>query len=260
MIELIKCGYRYVHPSGITIDRPHGANDYAFVLFRSPSEVNAGGKRMIVERDSYIMFQPSTPHLYRNLDLPFVNDWFHCKGEDMARLLDELRFPLDITVPAADPLLISKSIMELHRIQKMGGPLAGQAIDAELRALLIKLCNLYRMPQLTDKPGRYHHALSNIRNELYNSPHHRTTVDELAARVNLSKSYFQHLYKDMFGCSVVSDMIHGRLEYAKYLLQNSALPLSAIAEACGYEHDTHFMRQFKKFVGITPGQFRNGAP
>lgn len=259
MIRLLKCGYRYTHPNGITLHRPQGSDDYAFVLFRSQSEVVANGKRMVAERDSYILFQPSTPHLYRDLELPYVNDWFHCQGDDMAALLDELGFPLDEPVPAADPLLISRSIMELHRMQKMGGPLAERAIDAELRALLTKLCNLHRMPQLADKPGRYYRVMSDIRNELYNSPHHRVTVDELAVRANLSKSYFQHLYKDMFGCSVVGDMIHGRLEYAKYLLQNSALSVSSIAETCGYEHDTHFMRQFKKFAGVTPGQFRSGV-
>jgi len=256
MIQLLRCGYRYTHPTGITLRRPHGSGDYAFVLFRSRSEVVASGKRMVAERDSYILFQPSTPHLYRDLELPYINDWFHCQGEDMAEWLADLRFPLDEPVPAADPLLISRSIMELHRMQKMGGPLADRAIDAELRALLIKLCNLRRMPQLADKPGRYYRALTDIRNELYNAPHQRTTVDDLAARANLSKSYFQHLYKDMFGCSVVDDRIHGRLEYAKYLLQNSALSISAIAETCGYEHDTHFMRQFKKFAGVTPGQYR----
>jgi len=258
MIQLLKCGYRYTHSNGITLHRPHGSGDYAFVLFRSRSEVVAGGKRMVAEHDSYILLQPSTPHLYRELERPFINDWFHVQGEAMAALLADLSFPLDTLVPAADPLLISRSIIELHRMLKMGGPLASQAIDAELRALLIKLCNLHRMPQLADKPGRYYRALSDIRNELYNSPQHRVTVDELAARANLSKSYFQHLYKEMFGCSVVGDMIHGRLEYAKYLLQNSALSVSAISETCGYEHDTHFMRQFKKFAGVTPGQYRSG--
>jgi AraC family transcriptional regulator of arabinose operon len=83
------------------------------------------------------------------------------------------------------------------------------------------------------------------------------TVEQIASRINLSKSYFQHIYKELFGCSVVSDMIYSRLEYAKYLLKNSSLSVSAIAKMCGYENDTHFMRQFKRFEGITPSQFRS---
>jgi AraC family transcriptional regulator of arabinose operon len=82
-------------------------------------------------------------------------------------------------------------------------------------------------------------------------------VEQIASRVNLSKSYFQHIYKELFGCSVVSDIINGRLEYAKYLLGNSSLSIAVISKMCGYENDTHFMRQFKRFVGVTPSQYRS---
>jgi AraC family transcriptional regulator of arabinose operon len=57
---------------------------------------------------------------------------------------------------------------------------------------------------------------------------------------------------------VVIDIINSRLEYAKYLLVNSSLSIAAISKMCGYENDTHFMRQFKKFVGLTPSQFKSG--
>ena len=255
MIELLGCGYRYIHPDGILLDRPRGSGDYAFVFFRNRSEVVVRSRRTICERDSYILFGPATPHSYRESELPFVNDWFHCVGDGIADLLTELHFPLDTLLPATDPSLISRSIMELHRIRKSGGPIAGHIIDTEIRSLLMKLSNLHEM-SLTEKQGRYFRQFSELRDEIYNSPQRHRSVDALASRLNLSKSYFQHLYRDLFGCSVVTDMINGRLEYAKYLLRHSAYSVSAIAAMCGYEHDTHFMRQFKKFVGVTPGQYK----
>lgn len=255
MIELSSCGYRYIHPNGIMIDRPHGSGDYAFVFFRSRAEVVVAGSRTICNRDCYILFGPKTPHLYRESDLPFVNDWFHCTGEGVSELLNELRLPLDTLLPATDPSLISRSITEMHRIRKTGGPLMQRILDAEIRSLLMKLSNLHEM-SLTEKQGRYFRQFSELRDELYNSPQRHYTVDMLAAKLNLSKSYFQHLYRELFGCSVITDMIHGRLEYAKYLLRHSAYSVSTIASMCGYQHDTHFMRQFKKFVGVTPGHYK----
>ncbi|GIO14382.1 hypothetical protein J19TS2_39370 [Cohnella xylanilytica] len=258
MIELLGCGYRYVHPEGIFIDRPHGSGDYAFVFFRNRSVVAAGRMRTICERDSYILFGPTTPHSYRESELPFVNDWFHCIGEEMGPLLDELRLPADTLLPATDPSLISRSVMEMHRIRKTGGPLKNRILDGEIRSLLMKLSNL-RDLSLTEKQGRYYRQFSELRDELFNSPQRRYSVDQLASRLGLSASYFQHLYKELFGCSVVADIIAGRLEYAKYLLQHSASSVSQVAALCGYEHDTHFMRQFKKFVGVTPGQYKAGT-
>lgn len=257
MIELVKCGYRYAYANGLTISRPNGAGNYAFVFFKNKSEVILHGRSIIVESDTYILYRPTTPQFYREFELPYIDDWFHAEG--LEELLAELNFPLDTLIPAVDPLLISRSIMEMHRINKMGGPHAGRILDAEIRALILKLSNLHEMSLLTDRPSRYFRQFSELRDELYNAPQTHSSVDQLASRVNLSKSYFQHLYKELFGCSVITDMIHGRLEYAKYLLQNSSLSVSAIAHMCGYEHETHFMRQFKKFVGTTPGRFRSSV-
>lgn len=258
MITLVSCGYRYVYPEGLTIHRPEGAGNYAFVYFKNKSEVLLNGRLVIADGDTYVLFRPTTPQFYRGVELPYADDWLHCEGEGLAELLEELDFPLDTIVPATDPTIISRGIMELHRVRQLGGPFKERILDAELRSLFMKLSNLRKLSSLTNRPGRYFRQLSEVRDELYNAPHVHSSVEQLAARANLSTSYFQHLYKDLFGCSVVADMINGRLEYAKYLLKNTSLSVSAIAARCGYEHDTHFMRQFKKFVGVTPGQFKAG--
>ncbi|MDQ0871427.1 AraC family transcriptional regulator of arabinose operon [Paenibacillus sp. V4I3] len=258
MIQLISCGYNFKHWDGVTIDRPVGAGNYAFVLFKSNSEVILDGKSFVAEKNSYLIFQPSTPHLYRELEKPFVNDWFHCDGTEIQDFLLELNFPLDTPVKAADPLLITKCIMELHSINQLGGPLRDKIIDSDIRTLFMKLRNLLDRPTLPDKTSRYFSQFSELRNELYSSPQTNRSVEKLASCMNLSKSYFQHIYKELFGCSVVIDIINSRLEYAKYLLENSSLSIAAISKMCGYENDTHFMRQFKKFVGFTPSQFKSG--
>lgn len=260
MIRLLNCGYNFIHwdGDGFVINRPGGSGNYAFVFFRSNSEVILNGKHLVAEKNSYILFRPATPHLYRVLENPFVNDWFHCDANEIHEFLLQINFPMDTLVKAPDPLLITRCIMELHSINRLGGPLHDKIIDSEIRTLFMKLSNfLERAPQ-SDKTSRYFHQFSGLRGELYSSPQTHLSVEELASRVNLSKSYFQHIYKELFGCTVSWDIINGRLEYAKYLLENSSLSVSAISKMCGYENDTHFMRQFKKFVGVTPSQYKSG--
>jgi AraC family transcriptional regulator of arabinose operon len=138
----------------------------------------------------------------------------------------------------------------------LGGAFRDEIINLDLMSLLAKLSHFQQRANLPEKTVRYFSQFSELRSELYNSPQTHVSVDELAVSVNLSKSYFQHIYKELFGCSVVWDMIHGRLEYAKYLLDNTTLSISAISQMCGYENYTHFIRQFKKFLGMTPGHYR----
>jgi AraC family transcriptional regulator of arabinose operon len=257
MIRIISCGTDFIHRDGILIDRPAGAGNYAFVFFRSQSEIVLDGSPLAAEKNSYILFHPATPHLYRDAEKPFVNDWFHCEGDDLAEFLSEIYLPLDTPIKAVDPLLITGCIRELHSMSKLGGPLRDKIIDSDIRTLFMKLSNLKERAVLTDKTSRYFRQFSELRSELYSSPQTRWSVETIASSVNLSKSYFQHIYKELFGCSVVTDMINGRLEYAKYLLGNSSLSVTAISKLCGYENDTHFMRQFKRFVGVTPSRFRS---
>ncbi|MFC0212769.1 helix-turn-helix domain-containing protein [Paenibacillus chartarius] len=257
MFELISCGYNFIHRNGLTIDRPAGSGNYAFVLFKSSSEVILNGRIMPVEKNTYVLFRPTTRYIYRDAEKPFINDWFHVDGADLEAFLERTRFPLDTPVKAVDPLLISRCIMELTSIHRSAGSFREEIIDSEIRTLLMKLCHLLERPALNDKASRYYLQFSRLRNELFSSPETHRSVETLATYMNLSKSYFQHIYKELFGCSVVTDIINSRLEHAKYLLKNSSLSISAISAMCGYENDTHFMRQFKKFVGVTPSQYKS---
>jgi AraC family transcriptional regulator of arabinose operon len=81
-------------------------------------------------------------------------------------------------------------------------------------------------------------------------------VDSMAAVVNMSRSYFQHIYREIFGVSCMTDVINGKIEKAKEILNETGCTVSQVATMCGYENDEHFMRQFKKIVGVTPTVYR----
>lgn len=103
---------------------------------------------------------------------------------------------------------------------------------------------------------KYYSDFSRLRTQIYNDPAAPRTIPGLAASLCLSISHFQHLYKQFFGISCRQDIINARLELAKYYLANSNMSVSGLAGFCGYESDLHFMRQFKKFTGVTPTDYR----
>ncbi|MEI0735876.1 AraC family transcriptional regulator [Paenibacillus sp. JTLBN-2024] len=159
MIRVINCGYNYIHRDGVRIDRPAGAGNYAFVFFRSHAEVVVGGRRLSAAKNSYVLFRPSTPHAYRHVEKPFVNDWFHCEGAEMEALLEELGFACDEPVKAAFPASLTRSIMELQHVNRLGGPLRDGIVDLDLRSLLLKLSNWQQLPPLPEKTERYYRQL-----------------------------------------------------------------------------------------------------
>ncbi|MFB9327635.1 helix-turn-helix domain-containing protein [Paenibacillus aurantiacus] len=255
MLTMTSCGYHGVHHDGIIRNRPAGSGSYTFVFFKSRAEVTLNGRAFATPNNTYILFQPATPHAYRELESPFINDWFHGNGDDMPQFLQELKFPLDTPVAVSDPMLVSRCIMDLQHTFRLGGPLRESIIDCDLRSFFMKLSDL-RVRTAPDKLARYYLPFSELRAGIYRTPQQNISVTELASSLNMSKSYFQHIYKELFQCSVMMDIINARLEHAKYLLDHSEMSVTRIAGSCGYDNDTHFMRQFKKFVGVSPRQYK----
>lgn len=49
-----------------------------------------------------------------------------------------------------------------------------------------------------------------------------------------------------------------RMENAKELLKNEGFSIADVAEAVGYADTNYFGKVFKKYSGVTPGQYRSG--
>ncbi|HET6253295.1 MAG TPA: AraC family transcriptional regulator [Puia sp.] len=47
-----------------------------------------------------------------------------------------------------------------------------------------------------------------------------------------------------------------RIEKSKVLLRDSDHPLKYIATMVGFKNESHFCQKFRKFVGMTPNEFR----
>lgn len=81
-------------------------------------------------------------------------------------------------------------------------------------------------------------------------------VEQLAAMVHLSKSYFMYCFKRVVGVSPMEYIIQLRIKNACELLRNSNATSIEIAYTCGFQNLSNFNRQFKKCVGYTPKQYR----
>ena len=112
---------------------------------------------------------------------------------------------------------------------------------------------IYTAPRsIAESNGKF----TQLRTRIFTMPNTIGNVEDMAEEMGMSRSGFQHLYKKMFGVSVMSDVINGRLERAKRLLCATNLTVKEIAESCGYKCEYNFMRQFKCKYGKTPSEYR----
>lgn len=82
------------------------------------------------------------------------------------------------------------------------------------------------------------------------------TLEMLASHVNLSTSYFSEIFKKQTEMSLRDYINKIRIDESKYLLLNTTLSILEVSVAIGFEYQNYFTKVFKKFVGITPKEYR----
>lgn len=85
-------------------------------------------------------------------------------------------------------------------------------------------------------------------------------LQTIADAVHLHPNYLCALFKKHTGQTVMYHLHQTRMDTAKYLLENSQLTSSQIAERSGYCNESVFYQKFKQITGMTPIQWRQAAP
>ena len=82
------------------------------------------------------------------------------------------------------------------------------------------------------------------------------TVDEICEYFNISHSYICNIFKRDTGITVKGYMVSVRIAGACELLKKTRLHIQEIAFSVGFSDEIHFMKTFKKHMGVTPKEYR----
>ena len=82
------------------------------------------------------------------------------------------------------------------------------------------------------------------------------SLEQIADDCFINKFYLAHLFNDQVGMSVGQYIRNKKIELAKGYLTSTKLPISAIAEKCGFSDINYFTRLFKKATELTPLKYR----
>jgi len=119
------------------------------------------------------------------------------------------------------------------------------------------------MQSLSDKKNAaesnyidYKEQIYRLRRTIISQPQKDWDIDSLSHSIGISRSHLQRLYKQIFGVTIKDDVISARIKRAMQLISNTDMRIQEIAEQCGYNNESHFMRQFKVKCGMTAVQYR----
>ncbi len=83
------------------------------------------------------------------------------------------------------------------------------------------------------------------------------TIRDLEQAFHYHRNYFNLLLQKYRGQTFQKYVQQVRMDHARQLLEETALPIRQVALAVGYENTSHFYRLFKERFGIPPQQVRD---
>ncbi|MEX2140582.1 MAG: AraC family transcriptional regulator [Pirellulales bacterium] len=211
-----------------------------------------------VSAGSLILLNPGDVHSNHSIDRSgFAYRTAYVSPEVVSRMLSEgsqcgMRSPVFQRPVISEPS-VYRMILRLHD--------AVDATESRLvqEALLVKVVAfLFRINGSLDaapagrntEPAR----LREVRDYIDANLGSGVSLGTLSSLTGLSPFQLVNEFRRVFGIPPHQYQLNGRLSLARRLLRGG-MPISDVAIETGFSDQSHLTRHFKKFLGLTPGQF-----
>lgn len=112
-----------------------------------------------------------------------------------------------------------------------------------------------QMPDKKNIPG-VHQLVHEIALYLQNHSNETCSLDDIAARFYISRSYLTRIFKSVTGFTVSEYLMTCRVQKAKILLDKTDLDITEISIRTGFGNVSYFDKIFKRIADMTPLQYR----
>ena len=98
--------------------------------------------------------------------------------------------------------------------------------------------------------------VTDVANYIQNHLSEPITAEDIAKELYLSRPYLSRKFIAETGESLTDFILKEKISEAKRLLRYSDKSLTAIGNFLGFSSQGHFSRVFKRYTGLTPGEYR----
>lgn len=213
-------------------------------------------KHYIINKNQYFLITPGTLVYYRaDMQNPWFYTWICFNGSSVPDMLKHCHISADSPVQRfSNPQDIQRIIREmLEHSEKT--PANECYIQSGLYAIFARLYESSKASYnaLESNDNFY---VSQATNYILGNSDPNMTVTDIANYLHVSRSYLFTLFKKHLNTSPQRFLSLSRIRNACELLTNTDLPITTIANSCGYQNPFAFSRAFKKEMDLSPSEYR----
>lgn len=220
------------------IEHGHHNRDSVIIVLEGKFECTIGNRHFFAEKDDICAFYKETV-FDRKVLCPLKCIYIQFPA-----------FPVGLTSGILDTFDPTRAGNTIHHLKH-----AIETGNAELTAHFIRdLFLLYEYsvhPDVISDP-----TVSACISYFRQNVSERITLDLLCSRFSLTKQGLIKKFRKHTGKTPMEYLAQIRLSHGKTLLKDTGLPVSEIAEACGFENVYYFSNFFKSKTGLSPSSYR----
>ena len=247
------CAGHFFCDSTYHVDRLQYNSFLAMYVEKGSGYVTLNGVRTPLKAGSFLLLDCYSAHHYGTQE-GWEIYWLHFDGP-LARQYYNSCTECSNIFKLAQPFTARQNLIKLFEEQQNKRKVNEAIASRRITTLLTEFLCDNNQTALQGANGAIDAALTYIA-ENANKP---ITLDMMAQQASLSRYYFVRTFKKETGFTPHEYLLNTRINMAKYLLRAGQEAVKSIAYRCGFQSESSFCTAFKKVVGITPMQYREGA-
>lgn len=136
--------------------------------------------------------------------------------------------------------------------------------EFSIRDLLSKICLSiveHNQQLLSFQSDESETTIKRVKNMLDFIHHHYSEpldLIQIASNVNISRRECLRCFQEILCTSPMQYLIKHRISSSAHLLRESSLNITEICTRCGFTSPSYFSKMFKRYLGCSPKEYRNG--
>lgn len=215
-----------------------------------------GDKTFHLHKNEAFLIRPNEETIYQaDAKEPWEYYFVAFHGTVAERIVDEIDWIDGYIIRPANYQSVRKVMRNIHSIKKQD--LCGEyMVIGNIYILLAHLVQESNRNKLDVTKYAKEDSLNKAIDFIKNNYDKGIRIPDIANEVNMHRVSLYRLFKERLNISVEEYVQNYRMDKAIVTLLNSDLSITEIAASVGMFDYPHFCRQFKRYYGFTPSQYR----
>lgn len=248
------CGERMLNIRDERTVRENGRVDFGIQFVeKGRAYFTEDGKTYTVEEGTVVLHFPRVPqhYFFKKQDATHLM-WVHFTGREAFALLSALKSDKTVVIRLHEPAKFARTLSRMIAAYTMKPPQYTVACAGHLLVLLsMLLSSTSTVPPAAERDG-----LLQVYNHMHLHFADPIDLNKYAAMCYVSRDRFLHLFKAHSGVSPYRFQLKLRIDRAAEMLSYTGASVAEIALAVGFKDPAYFCRLFKKYIGLTPSEYR----